>query len=90
MKPSASSVITDVLISEHRFITENYLHGNIIRKSTSMHHLDNSILNSRTGIVYMKCTSYKSSQEIFDHKDAPPISETAVLNSSNASSLCHL
>lgn len=28
MKPSTSSVITDVLISEGRFIAENYLQGN--------------------------------------------------------------
>lgn len=48
MKPSASSVITDVLISEDGFIAENYLQGNTVSKSTFMHHLHNSILNSRT------------------------------------------
>lgn len=48
MKPSASSVIKDTLISEDRFIAENYLQGNTISKSTFMHHLRNSILNSRT------------------------------------------
>lgn len=48
MKPSASSVITDVLVSEDRFIAENYLQGNTISKNTFMHHLHNSNLNSRT------------------------------------------
>lgn len=48
MKPSASSVITDVLVSEDRFIAENYLQGNTITKSAFMHHLHNSTLNSRT------------------------------------------
>lgn len=37
--------------------------------------------------VDIRCTSYKISQEIFDHKVAPPISEADVLNSSNTSSL---
>lgn len=48
MKPSASSVIKDTLISEDRFIAENCLQGNTIIKSTFIHHLHNSILNSRT------------------------------------------
>lgn len=88
MKPSTSSVITDSLVSEDRFIAENYLQGNVISKSTFMHHLHNSILNSRTDTS--KCcvhASYKISQEIFDHKDVPPTFETAVLNSSNTNSL---
>lgn len=47
MKPSASSVIADVLVREDRFMAENYLQGNTISKSTFMHHLHNSFLNSR-------------------------------------------
>lgn len=48
MKPSASSVIKDTLISEDRFIAENCLQGSTISKSTFMHHLHDSISNSRT------------------------------------------
>lgn len=57
MKPSASSVIKDTLISEDRFIAENCLQGNTISKSTFMHHLHNSILNSRTDTS--KCNVHK-------------------------------
>lgn len=57
MKPTASSAITDVLVREDRFIAENYLQGNSISKTTFMHDLHNSILNSRTDTS--KCWVHK-------------------------------
>lgn len=57
MKPSASSAITDVLISEDRFMAENHLQGNTINKSTFRHYLHNSIKIAKQilqNAVYMR------------------------------------
>lgn len=88
MKPSASSVITDVLIRKDIFIAEN-LQGNTISKSTFIHHLY-KILNSRTDTsrCYVHEVHFIQSltgnfwpQRRFSHF------ETAVLNSSSTNSL---